>query len=140
MDIHLPPEGVFHNLVVVSIKKQYPWQAFKIMHGLWGMGQMMFTKIMVVVDHDVDVRNKSEWLWWVCGNIDPQRDMIFTKGPTDSLDHASTLPNIGTKVGIDATRKLPGEGYDQRVWPDKVVMDADVKMRVDALIKGIPGL
>lgn len=140
VDIHLPPEGVFHNLVIVSIKKQYPWQAFKIMHGLWGMGQMMFTKIIVVVDHDVDVRNNSQWLWWMCGNIDPQRDMIFTKGPTDSLDHASTLPNIGTKVGIDATRKLPGEGYDKRAWPDKVAMPMEIKSKIDEMIKGIPGL
>ncbi len=117
VDLTLPPEGVFHNLVFVSIKKQYPYQAFKIMNGLWGMGQMMFSKIIVVVDHDVDVHNTSDVLFHVCANIDPQRDTLFTKGPCDSLDHAPTEPNIGSHMGIDATRKLPGEGY-HRQWPE----------------------
>jgi 4-hydroxy-3-polyprenylbenzoate decarboxylase len=119
VDLALPAEGVFHNLVFVSIKKQYPYQAYKIMHGLWGMGQMMFTKIVVVVDEHVDVHNTSEVLFHLCANIDPQRDSLFTKGPCDSLDHAPTLPNIGSHIGFDATTKLPGEGY-QRGWPDEV--------------------
>lgn len=121
VDMALPGEGVFHNLVFVSIKKQYPYQAFKIMHGLWGMGQMMFTKIIVVVDAHVDVHNTSEVLFHLCANIDPQRDSLFTKGPCDSLDHAPTEPNIGSHVGFDATRKLPGEGY-HRGWPEEVTL------------------
>lgn len=118
VDIALPAEGVFHNLVFVSIRKQYPYQAFKIINGLWGMGQMMFSKIIVCVDADVDVHNTSEVLFHLCANIDPQRDTIFTKGVCDSLDHAPTLPNIGSHMGIDATTKLPGEGYT-RGWPQR---------------------
>ncbi len=133
VDIHLPAEGVFHNLVFVSIKKQYPYHAYKIMHGLWGMGQMMFTKLMVVVDEDIDVRNTSEVLWWLCGNVDPGRDVIFSKGPTDSLDHAPNIANIGTKLGFDATRKLPGEGY-HRSWPPKLEMDIAVKERINKIL------
>jgi 4-hydroxy-3-polyprenylbenzoate decarboxylase len=116
VDIALPAEGVFHNLVFVSIKKTYPMQAYKIMHGLWGMGQMMFTKYIVVVDADVDVHNTNEVLFRLCANTDPQRDSIFTKGPSDVLDHATSEIAIGTKLGIDATRKLAGEGF-KRPWP-----------------------
>jgi hypothetical protein len=90
VDIALPSEGVFHNLVFVSIRKTYPMQAYKIMHGLWGMGQMMFTKYIVVVDDDVDVHNTSEVLFRLCANTDPQRDSIFTRGPSDVLDHATS--------------------------------------------------
>jgi len=90
VDIALPAEGVFHNLVFVSIRKTYPMQAYKIMHGLWGMGQMMFTKYIMVVDDDVDVHNTSEILFRLCANTDPQRDSIFTKGPADVLDHATS--------------------------------------------------
>lgn len=121
VDIALPAEGVFHNLVFVSIKKQYPYHAFKIMNGLWGMGQMMFSKIIVVVDADVNVQDTSDVLFHLCANVDPQRDTLFTKGPCDSLDHAPNLPNIGSHMGIDATHKLPGEGY-QRGWPSACVM------------------
>ena len=108
-DLALPAEGVFHNLVFVSIRKSYPMQAYKIMHGLWGMGQMMFTKYIVVVDDDVDVHNTSEVLFRLCANTDPQRDSIFTKGPTDVLDHATSEIASGSKLGIYATKKLPGE-------------------------------
>jgi 4-hydroxy-3-polyprenylbenzoate decarboxylase len=130
VDIALPAEGVFHNLVIVSVNKQYPYQAFKIMNGLWGMGQMMFAKIIVVVDADVDVHNTGEVLFRVCANIDPQRDTLFTKGPCDSLDHAQSLPNIGSHAGIDATRKLAGEGYT-RTWPEPCAHPAELvgKMR-----------
>jgi 4-hydroxy-3-polyprenylbenzoate decarboxylase len=124
-DMALPAEGVFHNLVFVSIKKQYPYQAFKIMHGLWGMGQMMFTKIIVVVDAHVNVHDTSDVLFHLCANIDPQRDAIFTKGPCDSLDHAPTLPNIGSHVGFDATQKLPGEGYT-RGWPEEMQLPREI--------------
>ena len=119
VDMALPAEGVFHNLVFVSIRKQYPYQAYKIMHGLWGMGQMMFTKIIVVVDAHVNVHDTSDVLFHLCANIDPQRDSLLTKGPCDSLDHAPTLPNIGSHIGFDATRKLAGEGYT-RGWPEEM--------------------
>lgn len=135
VDLALPAEGVFHNLVFVSIRKQYPWQAYKIMHGLWGMGQMMFSKYIVVVDEDCDVHNTSEVLFRLCANTDPQRDSTFIKSPCDSLDHAPTLPNIGTHMGFDATRKLPGEGY-HRGWPDLVKMDAETLERVARLFPG----
>jgi 4-hydroxy-3-polyprenylbenzoate decarboxylase len=132
VDIALPAEGVFHNLVFVSIKKSYPMQAFKIMHGLWGMGQMMFTKYIVVVDADVNVHNTSDVLFRVCANTDPQRDTIFTKGPADVLDHATSEFAIGTKMGIDATKKLPGEGF-KREWPPIIEMPATVKEKISRL-------
>lgn len=116
VDLALPAEGVFHNLVFVSIRKTYPLQAFKIMHGLWGMGQMMFTKYIIVVDEDVNVHDTSEVLFRWLANTDPQRDSIFTRGPADVLDHATTEIAMGTKQGFDATRKLPGEGFP-RPWP-----------------------
>lgn len=136
IDLALPAEGVFHNLVFVSIKKSYPMQAFKMMHGLWGMGQMMFTKYIVVVDDDVDVHNTSEVLFRLCANTDPQRDCIFTRGPADALDHATTDFAVGSKLGIDATRKLPGEGF-KREWPPLIQMPNAVKQKVDALLAGI---
>src|SRR6188768_2280039 len=133
VDIALPAEGVFHNLVFVSIKKTYPMQAYKIMHGLWGMGQMMFTKYIVVVDDDVDVHNTSEVLFRLCANTDPQRDSIFTKGPADVLDHATSEMAMGSKLGIDATKKLPGEGF-KRSWPPIIKMDEAVKAKVEKLL------
>ena len=135
VDIALPAEGVFHNLVFVSIRKTYPMQAYKIMHGLWGMGQMMFTKYIVVVDDDVDVHNTSEVLFRLCANTDPQRDSLFTKGPADVLDHATSEVAMGTKLGIDATRKLPGEGF-KRPWPPLIKMDESVKAKVEKLFGG----
>ena len=132
VDLALPAEGVFHNLVFVSIRKTYPMQAYKIMHGLWGMGQMMFTKYLVVVDDDVDVHNTSEVLFRLCANTDPQRDSLFTKGPSDVLDHATSKIASGSKLGIDATKKLPGEGF-KRPWPPLIKMDAAVKAKVKEL-------
>ena len=132
VDIALPAEGVFHNLVFVSIKKTYPMQAYKIMHGLWGMGQMMFSKYIVVVDDDVDVHNTSEVLFRLCANTDPERDTIFTKGPADVLDHATSEIAAGSKMGLDATRKLAGEGY-KRAWPPIIRMDPAVTARVEEL-------
>jgi 4-hydroxy-3-polyprenylbenzoate decarboxylase len=117
---------------IVGIKKTYPMQAYKIMHGLWGMGQMMFTKYLVVVDADVNVHNTSEVLFHLTANTDPQRDSIFTKGPSDVLDHATSEIAIGTKLGIDATKKLPGEGF-KRAWPPLIKMDAAVKAKVEKL-------
>jgi 4-hydroxy-3-polyprenylbenzoate decarboxylase len=133
VDIALPAEGVFHNLLFVSIRKTYPMQAFKVMHGLWGMGQMMFTKYIVVVDDEVNVHNTSEVLFRLCANTDPQRDSIFTKGPADVLDHATSELAIGTKVGFDATRKLPGEGF-KRSWPPLIKMDPAVKTKIRAFL------
>ena len=135
VDIALPAEGVFHNLVFVSIKKTYPMQAYKIMHGLWGMGQMMFTKYIVIVDDDVNVHNTSEVLFRLCANTDPQRDSIFTKGPSDVLDHATSEIAIGSKLGIDATQKLPGEGF-KRSWPPLIEMDEAVKAKVAKMLGG----
>jgi len=135
VDIALPAEGVFHNLVFVSIKKTYPMQAYKIMHGLWGMGQMMFTKYIVVVDADVDVHNTSEVLFHLTANTDPQRDSIFTKGPADVLDHATSEIAIGSKLGIDATRKLAGEGF-KRSWPPLIKMTDEVREKIDSLFGG----
>ena len=129
IDIALPAEGVFHNAVFVSIKKTYPMQAYKIMHGLWGMGQMMFTKYIVVVDADVDVHNTSDVLFRLCANTDPQRDSLFTKGPADVLDHATSEIAIGSKLGIDATKKLAGEGF-KRDWPPIIRMDEAVKSKI----------
>ena len=132
VDIALPAEGVFHNLVFVSIKKTYPLQAYKIMHGLWGMGQMMFSKYIVVVDADVDVHNTSEVLFHLCANTDPQRDSLFTKGPSDVLDHATSEIAMGSKMGMDATKKLPGEGF-KRTWPPLIKMDESVRKKIAAL-------
>ena len=134
IDIALPAEGVFHNLVFVSIRKTYPLQAYKIMHGLWGMGQMMFTKYLVVVDDDVDVHNTREVLFRLCANTDPERDSIFTKGPADVLDHATSEVGMGSKLGLDATRKIPGEGF-KRPWPPLIRMDEAVRKKIDTLLR-----
>lgn len=134
MDMTLPPEGVFHNLVFVSIRKQYPYQAFKVMHGLWGMGQMMFSKYIVVVDEDCDVHNTSEVLFRLCANTDPERDSTIIRNPSDSLDHAPSEQNIGSHMGMDATRKLPGENY-HRPWPELLKMEERVQKVVDSLRK-----
>jgi 4-hydroxy-3-polyprenylbenzoate decarboxylase len=135
VDIALPAEGTFHNLVFVSIKKTYPMQAYKIMHGLWGMGQMMFTKYIVVVDADVNVHNTSEVLFHLFANTDPQRDSIFTKGPSDVLDHATSEMAMGSKLGIDATKKLAGEGF-KRPWPPLIKMDEAVRRKIDSRFGG----
>ncbi len=132
VDMALPPEGVFHNLVFVSIRKQYPYQAFKIMHGLWGMGQMMFSKYIIVVDEDCDVHNTSEVLFRLCANTDPARDSTIIRNPSDSLDHAPSVQNVGSHMGFDATRKLPGENY-HREWPELVKMTEEAQRVVDAL-------
>jgi len=134
VDMAMPAEGIFHNLMLISIKKSYPGHARKIMSAIWGLGQAMFTKCIVVVDDDVDVHNYSEVAWKALNNIDPERDIQFTMGPIDSLDHSSRLANYGSKMGVDATRKWPEEGFT-RPWPDVLEMDADVKARVDGLCR-----
>jgi 4-hydroxy-3-polyprenylbenzoate decarboxylase len=132
VDIHLPVEAVFHNLMLVSIRKSYPGQARKVMNAIWSLGQAMFTKIIIVVDEDCDVQNIPEVVLRVANNIDPERDIQFTLGPIDSLDHASRLPNYGSKMGIDATRKWQAEGFT-RPWPAMIEMDRATKARVDEL-------
>lgn len=132
VDYHMPAEGIFHNLVFVSIDKHYPGQAYKVMNALWGQGLMSLAKVIVVVDKWVNVRNPKEAWWVALNNIDPQRDVRFTMGPVDVLDHASRAFTYGSKMGIDATRKLPEEGFD-RDWPAVIEMDAGVKRRVDEM-------
>jgi 4-hydroxy-3-polyprenylbenzoate decarboxylase len=134
VDVNLPVEGVFHNLMILSIRKSYAGQARKVMHGIWSLGQAMFTKCVVVVDEDCDVQDLGEVTLRVANNIDPERDIQFTLGPVDSLDHSSRLPNFGSKMGIDATRKWKAEGFD-RPWPPMIAMDAATRARVDGIWK-----
>ena len=126
----MPAEGVFHNLVIVSIKKEYPGQARKVMYGLWGLGLMSLAKAIVVVDDFVNVHDLSEVTWRVTNNLDAAQDIVFASGPVDDLDHASPTPKFGSKVGVDATAKGPMEGR-QRQWPPDIVMSPEVKALVD---------
>jgi 4-hydroxy-3-polyprenylbenzoate decarboxylase len=130
VDVNLPVEGIFHNLMIVSIRKSYPGHARKVMNGIWALGQAMFTKCIVVVDEDVNVQDLGEVVLKVFNHIDPERDIQFTLGPVDSLDHAARLPNFGSKMGVDATRKWPTEGFT-RPWPDEILMDDQTKALVD---------
>lgn len=132
VDYHMPAYGIFHNLIFVSIDKQYPGQAYKVMNALWGAGLMSLAKLIVVVDEDVNVRDPEEAWWVALNNIDPERDVRFTKGPVDVLDHASQHFSFGSKMGIDGTRKWKDEGFT-REWPDLIVMDEATRARVDAL-------
>ena len=132
VDYHMPAPGIFHNLVFVSIDKQYPGQAQKVMNALWGQGLMSLAKVLVVVDREVDVRNPDEAWWVALNNIDPERDTRFTMGPVDVLDHASRAFTYGSKMGIDGTRKWPEEGFT-REWPDRIEMDQETRARVDAI-------
>src|SRR5215813_13054125 len=132
VDMNLPIDGVFHNLAIISIKKEYPAHARKVMHALWGLGQMMFTKILMIVDHDVNVQDLSEVTWVVGNHIDPKRDVFFVEGPVDVLDHAAPVMGFGSKMGIDATRKWRSEGFE-REWPDAIVMDDKMKQYIDSI-------
>jgi len=123
VDMHMPAAGIFHNLVIVSIDKRYPGHARKIMNAFWGLGQLMFSKVIVVVDRDVNVRDEAEVAWIVGTHIDPERDLQFTRGPLDDLENASQIPAYGSKMGIDATRKWPEEGFT-RPWPARIVTTA----------------
>src|SRR6266404_6197964 len=134
VDVNLPVEGVFHNLMIVSIRKSYAGHARKVMNGIWALGQAMFTKCIIVVDEDCDVHDLAEVTLRTTNNIDPERDIQFTLGPVDSLDHASRLPNFGSKMGIDATRKWAAEGFT-RPWPAMLTMAPEVKSKIDALWK-----
>ena len=132
VDYHMPAEGGFHNLVLVSIKKSYPGQAYKVMNALWGMGLMSLAKVIVVVDDWVNVQNKQEAWWVALNNIDPERDVRFTLGPVDVLDHASRAFTFGSKMGLDATKKMPEEGFT-RAWPTVITMDDATKAKMDAV-------
>lgn len=136
VDVNLPVEGVFHNLMVVSIRKSYPGHARKVMNGIWSMGQAMSTKCIVVVDEDTNVQDVGEVVWKVLNNIDPERDIQFTLGPVDSLDHSSRLPDFGSKMGIDGTRKWPSEGFT-RPWPDEVRNSPEVVERIARMWKDL---
>jgi 4-hydroxy-3-polyprenylbenzoate decarboxylase len=129
VDYHMPAPGIFHNLVFVSIDKQYPGQAYKVMNALWGAGLMSLAKVIVVLDKEVNVQDPDEAWWVALNNIDPERDVRFTMGPIDVLDHASREFSYGSKMGIDATTKWPEEGF-RRSWPEKIAMDPAVKARM----------
>jgi 4-hydroxy-3-polyprenylbenzoate decarboxylase len=132
VDVAMPAEGIFQNLMIVAIKKSYPGHARKIMNAIWSLGQAMFTKVVVVVDHDVNVQDSREVVWKALCFIDPERDIQFVLGPVDTLDHAARRQDFGSKMGIDATRKRAEEGYTGR-WPDEIKMDSDTKRRVDEI-------
>jgi 4-hydroxy-3-polyprenylbenzoate decarboxylase len=132
VDYHMPAEGIFHNLVFVSIRKEYPGQAYKVMNALWGQGLMSLAKVLVVVDDWVNVRNPQEAWWVALNNIDPERDARFTMGPMDVLDHSSRAFTYGSKMGLDATKKLPEEGF-VREWPGVITMDDATKAKVDSM-------
>jgi len=134
VDVCLPPEAMFHNLMIVSIRKSYAGHARKVMNGIWAMGQAMFTKCIIVVDEDCDVQDLTEVTLRVANNIDPERDIQFTLGPVDTLDHASRMPNFGSKMGIDATRKWAAEGFT-RPWPQMLKMEPSVVARIDSIWK-----
>ena len=136
VDVSMPAEGIVHNLMVVSIRKSFPGHARKVMNAIWSLGQAMFTKVLVVVDHDVNVHDYREVVWKALCAIDPERDVQFTLGPVDTLDHAARMQDYGSKMGVDATRKWPTEGFT-RPWPGEILMDEATKARVDALWKGL---
>lgn len=130
VDINLPVEGIFHNFAIVSINKRYPGHARKVMHALWGLGQMMFTKYIIVLDAHANVHDMQEVIWRLGTATDPKRDLELASGPTDVLDHAAAIPDFAGKLGFDATRKWADEGYD-RQWPDEIAMTPEVRARVD---------
>jgi 4-hydroxy-3-polyprenylbenzoate decarboxylase len=132
VDYHMPAEGIFHNLVFVSIDKQFPGQAWKVMNALWGQGLMSLAKVLVIVDKTVNVRDPREAWWVALNNLDPERDVRFTMGPVDVLDHGARDFTYGSKMGIDATRKWPEEGHT-RAWPKVITMDDATRGRVDAM-------
>jgi 4-hydroxy-3-polyprenylbenzoate decarboxylase len=136
VDVSMPAEGIVHNLMIVSIRKSFPGHARKVMNAIWSLGQAMFTKVIVVVDHDVNVHDYREVVWKALCAIDPERDVQFSLGPVDTLDHAARMQDFGSKMGVDATRKWPTEGFT-RPWPGEILMDDATKARVDALWKNL---
>jgi 4-hydroxy-3-polyprenylbenzoate decarboxylase len=136
VDVAMPAEGIFHNLMIVAIRKSYPGHARKIMSAIWSLGQAMFTKVIVVVDHDVNVHDYREVVWKALCALDPERDVQFSLGPVDTLDHAQRLQDYGSKMGVDATRKWPSEGFT-RPWPDEILMDEATKKRVEGIWRSL---
>jgi 4-hydroxy-3-polyprenylbenzoate decarboxylase len=134
VDMNFPMEGTFNNAVIVSVDKTYPFQARKVAHAIWGLGQLSFTKVVIVVDKTVNVHDVSAVALAVFNNIDPKRDLFFVDGPVDTLNHASPARDFGSKLGIDATAKTKEEGYT-RVWPEEIEMDAQTKAKVDGIWK-----
>ena len=137
VDMHFPPAGIFHNIVIVSIDKRYPGHARKIMNAFWGLGQLMFSKCIIVVDKDVNAQDDNEVAWIAGTHVDPSRDVVITTGPVDDLDDAAIMPAFGGKMGIDATRKWPSEGVT-REFPTRLTMTkeaADVADRIWEKIK-----
>ncbi len=138
VDIDFPVEGIFHNFVVVAIRKAYTGHARKVMHALWGLGQLMFSKCVLVVDEGVDIHRPREVFWHALNHVDPLRDVCTVEGPLDALDHSSPRPGFGGKMGIDATRKTPEEGHP-RPWPDRLRHDPAVEARVEAALARLAG-
>ncbi|HET6387611.1 MAG TPA: menaquinone biosynthesis decarboxylase [Armatimonadota bacterium] len=136
VDMNLPIEGIFHNLCIVSIDKKYPGHARKVMYGIWGTGQMMFTKMIIVLDKDANVQDMREVIWRLGNNMDPRRDVVITDGPSDVLDHAAHLPAYSGKLGIDATVKWRDEGFLGE-WPAEIRMSDEVRQRVDSYWKDL---
>ena len=132
IDMWLPPEGIFHNLAILKINKRYPGHGRKVIHAVWGLGQLMFTKVVVVVDADCDIRNPAELVWRVGTHIDAKRDIVVSEGPLDVLDFAGQGPAFGGKLGIDATRKMKEEGFSGE-WPPIIRMSDEVVKKIDAL-------
>jgi len=129
-DFNMPAEGVFHNLVIVSIQKRFPGHPQKVMYGIWGLGLLMLAKAIVVVDADTDVQNLSEVAWRVLGNVDWKRDVTIVEGPVDHLDHSAARHSLGGKIGVDATAKGLEDGHP-RGWPEEIEMSAEIKALVD---------
>jgi 4-hydroxy-3-polyprenylbenzoate decarboxylase len=136
VDVSLPAEGIVHNLMIVAIRKSFPGHARKVMNAIWSLGQAMFTKVIVVVDHDVNVHDYREVVWKALCAIDPERDVQFMLGPMDTLDHAARMQDFGSKMGIDATRKWASEGF-ARPWPDEILMDEKTKARVEGIWRSL---
>ena len=136
VDMHMPAAGVFHNLMLVSINKAYPGHARKVMHAIWGTGQMMFTRLIVVVDANVNIRDYDEVTWVATNHFDAGRDLEVISGPVDALDHAAPRTALGGKMGVDCTRTWPEEGYE-REWPDEIVMSPEVKKKIDEMWPGL---
>ena len=129
VDFSMPPAGWFQGLAIVSIKKRYPGQAKKVMMGLWGMGQLSLTKILIVVDQDVNVHDMNDVIWAVTTRADPKRDtMLIDNAPTDTLDPASSLLNLGSKMGIDATKKMKEEGYERPIQEEAAPNESTVSL------------
>ena len=130
VDYHLPMFGAFHNCVFIKIRKEYPYQARRVMHAIWGAGQMAFTKFIIVVDEHVNIHDEQDVLFQLGLNTDPRRDTVIVDGPLDILDHAAPYEGAGSKMGIDATEKIAGEGQ-VREWAKKADMNPETLQLID---------